>query len=211
MSFLSISLPLAFLTFRTGSAQAAKMEVRKGAVRNVQICRTSWRRSLPCTRISASGTPSSQRGDRLNEPIHRQRGQFVDDGVFIAVMTRTIRVERALNRGDRYEATVLCGALPHRPGTISQAAPVTSQAGLQSRLCRRLTTPLIVQQSDMPRRAPIAAALSGTDGRAGRYAVIPVRSGERIRWLDASGFRFAVSDPLPGDFPQRLADGVRSH
>lgn len=61
---------------------------------------------------------------------------------------------------------------------------------------------LIMRQTDMPRRAPIAAALSGTDGRAGRYAVIPVRSGERIRWLDASGFRLAVSDPPPGDFPR---------
>ncbi|NTF39404.1 hypothetical protein [Agrobacterium rubi] len=60
---------------------------------------------------------------------------------------------------------------------------------------------LRVQQVDSPRRAPIAAALSGTDGRGGRYAVIPVRSGERIRWLDASGFRLAVSN-APEGFPR---------
>ncbi|WP_245418777.1 DEAD/DEAH box helicase [Mesorhizobium sp. WSM3864] len=50
------------------------------------------------------------------------------------------------------------------------------------------------------RRAPIAADLAGTDGRAGRYPVIPVRSERRIRWLDASGFRLAVSE-IPKDFP----------
>ncbi|WP_221164871.1 hypothetical protein [Rhizobium sp. NLR22b] len=60
---------------------------------------------------------------------------------------------------------------------------------------------LRVQQDDAPRRAPIEAALSGTDGRAGRYAVIPVRSGQRIRWLDASGFRLAVSE-IPEGFPR---------
>ncbi|MGO7182501.1 hypothetical protein ACCT14_20560 [Rhizobium brockwellii] len=60
---------------------------------------------------------------------------------------------------------------------------------------------LKVQQADAPRRAPIEAALSGTDGRAGRYAVIPVRSGRRIRWLDASGFRLAVSE-TPEGFPR---------
>lgn len=32
------------------------MEARKGAVRNVQICQEASRRSLPCARISASGT-----------------------------------------------------------------------------------------------------------------------------------------------------------
>lgn len=60
---------------------------------------------------------------------------------------------------------------------------------------------LRAQEAEAPRRAPIAAALSGTDGRAGRYAVIPVRSGERIRWLDASGFRLAVSE-TPEGFPR---------
>ena len=42
------------------------------------------------------------------------------------------------------------------------------------------------------RRTPIAVELSGTDGRAKRYSVIPVKSGSRIRWLDAlvSGSRF---------------------
>lgn len=53
---------------------------------------------------------------------------------------------------------------------------------------------LVPQRADGVRRDRLGAVLSGTDGRAGRYAVIPVRSGERIRWLDASGFRLAVSD-----------------
>ncbi|MDW9959471.1 DEAD/DEAH box helicase [Sinorhizobium medicae] len=50
------------------------------------------------------------------------------------------------------------------------------------------------------RNVPIAADLEGTDGRAGRYAVMPVRSQKRIRWLDASGFRLAVS-AIPESFP----------
>lgn len=61
---------------------------------------------------------------------------------------------------------------------------------------------LKVRDAAAPRRAPIAAELSGTDGRSGRYAVIPVRSRTRIRWLDASGFQLAVSD-IPDDFPAR--------
>jgi hypothetical protein len=50
------------------------------------------------------------------------------------------------------------------------------------------------------RRTPIAVELAGTDGRAGRYSVIPVKSKSRIRWLDASGYRLAIS-PIPEDFP----------
>jgi hypothetical protein len=50
------------------------------------------------------------------------------------------------------------------------------------------------------RRTSIAVQLSGTDGRAKRYSVIPVKSETRIRWLDASGFRLAIS-PIPADFP----------
>ncbi|MGE9295841.1 MAG: DEAD/DEAH box helicase, partial [Puniceicoccales bacterium] len=60
---------------------------------------------------------------------------------------------------------------------------------------------LRVRQAPAPRRAPIPAALEGTDGRAGRYAVIPVRFGDRLRWLDASGFRLAVSE-APEGFPR---------
>lgn len=60
---------------------------------------------------------------------------------------------------------------------------------------------LRAQQADAPRRAPIAATFEGTDGRAGRYAVIPVRSGDQICWLDASGFRLAVSE-APEGFPR---------
>ena len=55
-------------------------------------------------------------------------------------------------------------------------------------------------EATAPRRTPIAVELSGTDGRAKRYSVIPVKSGSRIRWLDASGFRLAIS-PIPADFP----------
>jgi hypothetical protein len=51
------------------------------------------------------------------------------------------------------------------------------------------------------RRTPMAVELSGTDGRAGRYSVIPVKSKSRIRWLDASGYRLAIS-PIPEDFPR---------
>lgn len=58
-----------------------------------------------------------------------------------------------------------------------------------------------------PRRTPIPVELSGTDGRAKRYSVIPIKSGGRIRWLDASGFRLAIS-PIPADFPNTNA---RSH
>lgn len=60
---------------------------------------------------------------------------------------------------------------------------------------------LKVQRADTFNRAPIAATLAGTDGRAGRYAVIPLRSGNRIRWLDASGFLLAVSE-APEGFPR---------
>ena len=49
-------------------------------------------------------------------------------------------------------------------------------------------------------RMPMAVQLSGTDGRAGRYSVIPAKSKSRIRWLDASGYRLAIS-PIPKDFP----------
>jgi hypothetical protein len=59
---------------------------------------------------------------------------------------------------------------------------------------------LITREAAAQGRAPIAADLAGTDGRAGRYAVIPVLSKKRIRWLDASGFRLAVSE-LPEGFP----------
>ncbi len=54
-------------------------------------------------------------------------------------------------------------------------------------------------QTTTPRQRPMAVELSGTDGRAGRYSVMPVKSKKRIRWLDASGYRLAVS-PVPEDF-----------
>jgi len=50
-------------------------------------------------------------------------------------------------------------------------------------------------------RRPIDVELSGTDGRAGLYSVIPVKSKSRIRWLDAAGYRLAIS-PIPEDFPR---------
>ena len=61
MSFFSISLPLAFLTFWTGSAQAAKVEARKGAVRNVQICRKD-RGEASLARASAQAARPSPEG-----------------------------------------------------------------------------------------------------------------------------------------------------
>jgi hypothetical protein len=51
------------------------------------------------------------------------------------------------------------------------------------------------------RREPFAVNLSGTDGRAGRYSVIPIKSQTRICWLDASGFQLAIS-PISEDFPR---------
>ncbi|MCB1464555.1 MAG: DEAD/DEAH box helicase [Nitratireductor sp.] len=56
------------------------------------------------------------------------------------------------------------------------------------------------ERKHVARRRPIPAELSGTDGRLGRYSVIPIRSPNRIRWLDASGYRLAVSE-IPEDFP----------
>lgn len=48
---------------------------------------------------------------------------------------------------------------------------------------------------------PIDVELSGTDGGAGRYSVVPVKSKSWIRWLDAAGYRLAIS-PIPADFLQ---------
>lgn len=56
-------------------------------------------------------------------------------------------------------------------------------------------------RSGTEQRLQIQATLSGTDGRRGRYAVIPVRSPNRIRWLDASGYELAVSE-VPETFPR---------
>ncbi|MBS9762763.1 DEAD/DEAH box helicase [Pseudomonas mosselii] len=42
-----------------------------------------------------------------------------------------------------------------------------------------------------PRLQRIGTQLTGTDGRRGRYRVLPLASSEGIRWLDASGFELA--------------------
>jgi len=39
--------------------------------------------------------------------------------------------------------------------------------------------------------------LTGTDGRRGRYAVIPVRKADQTHWLDPAGFELAVSNNVP--------------
>ncbi len=47
--------------------------------------------------------------------------------------------------------------------------------------------PNVVQES-------LRANLTGTDGRRGRYPVVPLRRGNGVRWLDAAGFELAASD-----------------
>jgi hypothetical protein len=42
---------------------------------------------------------------------------------------------------------------------------------------------------------PMTAALTGTDGSRGRYAVIPVARGEHLSWLDPAGFELATTRP----------------
>jgi hypothetical protein len=96
MLFFSISLPLAFLTFWTGSAPAAKVEARKGAVRNVQICRND-RGEASLARASAQAARPSPEG--VIGSMSRSVGKwivFVDDGVFIAVIL-----------GGRHDAVIL--------------------------------------------------------------------------------------------------------
>lgn len=62
------------------------MEACKGAVRNVQICRASSRQSLPCARISASGTPAPKGVIGSMSRSVSKGVIFVDDGVLIAVI-----------------------------------------------------------------------------------------------------------------------------
>jgi hypothetical protein len=66
---------------------------------------------------------------------------------------------------------------------------------------------LRVLEATPERRTPIAVELSGTHGRAKRYSVIPVKSESRIRWLDASGYRLAISS-IPANFQ---SDDSQSH
>lgn len=67
------------------------------------------------------------------------------------------------------------------------------------------------------KRRFIEVRLTGTDGRAGRYSVIPVLAHNRIHWLDASGFELAISI-IPDDFSleniqsrdyQMIVNGIR--
>jgi hypothetical protein len=49
-----------------------------------------------------------------------------------------------------------------------------------------------------PRLAPLTCELTGTDGRRGRYAVVPVGDDENnIRWLDPAGHELGRSEPDP--------------
>ena len=57
-------------------------------------------------------------------------------------------------------------------------------------------------QEELPRAqvaagaaARMRAALTGTTGARGRYAVIPVRRDDRTVWLDPAGFELAVTRP----------------
>jgi hypothetical protein len=40
----------------------------------------------------------------------------------------------------------------------------------------------------------VDANLSGTAGNAGRYAVIPLRMNDDLRWIDPAGYELAVSE-----------------
>lgn len=51
------------------------MEARKGAVRNVQICEKA-RGEASLARATAQAARIPRRGDRLNEPIRKQRGHI---------------------------------------------------------------------------------------------------------------------------------------
>jgi len=42
----------------------------------------------------------------------------------------------------------------------------------------------------------IRAALTGTTGKRGRYAVIPVKRGDGTAWLDPAGFELAITHPM---------------
>jgi len=76
----------------------------------------------------------------------------------------------------------------------------TSEDKIDPRWLLKWSRSIQSERARTTRRRAIPAELSGTDGRRERYAVIPVRSPNRIRWLDASGYRLAVSD-IPNDFP----------
>ncbi|RWO75262.1 MAG: DEAD/DEAH box helicase [Mesorhizobium sp.] len=62
----------------------------------------------------------------------------------------------------------------------------------------------------------VNAALAGTGGRLGRYAVIPVLDGGLVRWLDAAGYELATTgdagdfvdaSPYRHDFELQVAEG----
>ncbi|RQU29886.1 DNA helicase [Burkholderia cenocepacia] len=55
----------------------------------------------------------------------------------------------------------------------------------------------LAHAEDAAAAAPqIRAALTGTTGARGRYAVIPVQRGDRTAWLDPAGFELAISHPV---------------
>jgi hypothetical protein len=55
----------------------------------------------------------------------------------------------------------------------------------------RSQTPAVAAQTAVRR---VQANLSGTDGNAGRYAVIPLRVNDGLRWIDPAGYELAVSE-----------------
>ena len=69
------------------------------------------------------------------------------------------------------------------------------------------------------RSRPLRAELSGTNGKLGTYAVMPIEAGTKLQWLDASGYRLALSDTpnqfqfssaLRGDYDLVIKDGKAS-
>jgi hypothetical protein len=54
---------------------------------------------------------------------------------------------------------------------------------------------LVPAERSIAPRLPMAAELTGTDGRKGKYHVIPVQSPRITRWFDPAGFELAVTRP----------------
>jgi hypothetical protein len=72
---------------------------------------------------------------------------------------------------------------------------------------------------DMFDDLPELVELTGTNGRRGRYNVIPARRDGRVRWIDPAGFELAQSDDILDEFGPRAirsdfelrTDGLEAH
>lgn len=69
-----------------------------------------------------------------------------------------------------------------------------AEARIDPQYFQRWQTSLRALEAIPPVPPSFGAQLTGTDGRNGRYAVIPVRDGDHTLWLDPAGFELAVSE-----------------